>query len=131
MKIGLSLSLCVLDIFLKKVDIKDIVVIVARTDFNPEDDKQWKSIWDGYANNGGFSPSNWVWGNHAAHEVEFRQIILKLHKTGRLHQPRQYGAHPPRIMYHWLETLAPEEDVKKNPAVKKAWENYKMLAGLS
>ena len=129
MKIGLSLSLCVLDIFLKKVDIKDIVVIVARTNFDPENDEQWNSIWDGYAKPGSYSAS--TWGNYPDREVEFRQIVLKLHKTGRLHQPRQYGAHPPRIMYHWLETLAPEEDVEKNPAVKKAWENYKILAGLS
>jgi len=128
MKIGLSLSLCVLDIFLKKVDKSDVIVIVSRTDFDPENDEQWKSIWQGYANQGSYLG---IWGFHSAYEVEFRQIILNLHKTGKLHQPRQYGAHPPRIMYHWLETLAPEEDVEKNPAVKKAWENYKILAGLS
>ena len=130
MKVGLSLSQCVLDIFLKKVDKSDVIVIVSRTDFDPENDEQWKSIWQGYANTRGSSLLP-TWSDHSDHEVEFRQIILNLHKTGKLHQPRQYGAHPPRIMYHWLETLAPEEDVEKNPAVKKAWENYKILAGLS
>ena len=40
MKIGLSYSRCVRDIVEGKVDIADVLVIIARTDFDPRDDAQ-------------------------------------------------------------------------------------------
>ena len=48
MKIGLSYSRCVLDIVDGTVDIDDVLLIIARTDFDPHDDEQWKGIWEGY-----------------------------------------------------------------------------------
>ena len=44
MKIGLSYSRCVRDIVDRVVDIADVLVIIARTDFDPHDDAQWSSI---------------------------------------------------------------------------------------
>lgn len=129
MKIGLSLSKCMLDIIEGRVDVNDVLVIVARTDFDPNDDKHWKAIWEGYSG-GGFG-SLPAWQGHPDGEQDFRDLAVELWEDGKLHQPRRFGAHPPRINWHWLETFAPTEDVEKNPAVKKAWENYKMLAGLS
>ena len=41
MKIGLSYSRCIRDIIEGKVEIDDILIIIARTDFDPRDDKQW------------------------------------------------------------------------------------------
>ena len=41
MKIGLSYSRCVRDIVDGKVDINDVLVIIARTNFDPRDDDQW------------------------------------------------------------------------------------------
>lgn len=38
MKVGTSLSRCVRDIYEDVVDIDDVLVIVARTDFDPEND---------------------------------------------------------------------------------------------
>ena len=38
MKIGLSLSRCMRDILEERVDIKDVLVIVARTDVDPYND---------------------------------------------------------------------------------------------
>lgn len=129
MRIGLSLSRCVLDIFEGRVDYDDVLVLVTRTDFDPNVDAHWKSIWEGYT---GYSLNTApVWQYHEDEEKEFRDLVSKLHTDGKIHQPRQFGAHPARVRWHWLETLAPTEDVEKNPAVKKAWDNYKMLAGLS
>lgn len=129
MKIGLSLSRCVVDIYNGDVDIDDVIVIVSRTNVDPTNNDHWSSIWHGYTGNQFGTRKDWV--PYADHEEEFKQIVLDLHNTGKLHQPRQYGGYPPRVEYHWLETFAPEEDVEKNPAVKKAWEKYKILAGLS
>ena len=49
MKIGSSISRCVRDIYEGTVDIRDVLVVIARTDFDPEDDKQWRDLWRGYA----------------------------------------------------------------------------------
>jgi hypothetical protein len=65
MKIGLSYSRCVRDIVDGVVDIDDVLVIIARTDFDPHNDEQWGNIWEGYAGGrserGLFSSSNPEW----------------------------------------------------------------------
>jgi hypothetical protein len=48
-----------------------------------------------------------------------------------LHQPRQFGAHPSRLKYYWLEAVLPTEELESTPAVKRAWEQFQILAGLS
>jgi hypothetical protein len=134
MKIGLSYSRCIRDIFDGVVDIKDVLVIIARTDFDPTNDEQWKGIWDGY---GGGQTMGSPWSNPewidypAEDEEEFRKITLELYNTGRMHQPRQFGAHPKRLPYIWLEAGLPNEEMDRNPAVKKAWEQFQIVAGLS
>ena len=71
MKIGLSYSRCILDIVEGRVAMEDVLVIVARTDFDPHDDKQWQGIWRGYGggtNNttmrGIFSGANPEWAGY-------------------------------------------------------------------
>jgi len=127
MKIGLSLSRCMRDILEEKVDLYDVLVVVARTDVDPHNDDHWKNIWDGYLY-GGYSHPEWA--GLEEREQEMRGILIELYDTGRLHQPRQFGAHPRRLPYYWLDTFAPEEEIAKNPAAQKAWDNYKLLAGL-
>jgi len=126
MKIGLSLSRCMRDILEKKVDIDDVLVIVARTDVDPNNDDHWKQIWDGYLY-GGFS--NAEWAGLEDHEQEMREILIDLYDYGKLHQPRQFGAHPRRLPYYWLECFVPQDEM--NPAQQKAWDNYKLITGLS
>ena len=129
MKVGLSLSRCVRDIFEKRVDVQDILVVVSRTDFDPHNDTHWKQIWDGYLHGG---VSNPVWHGLHDQEDEIRAICVDLHDSGKLHQPRQYGsASRFRADYVWLDTIVSEDDLEDKPTVKKAWEQYKMLAGLS
>jgi cytochrome oxidase Cu insertion factor (SCO1/SenC/PrrC family) len=99
MKVGTSLSRCVRDIYDGVVKTEEIMVIVARTNFDPEDDKQWNNIWEGYTGDDGMSFPEWIL--YKEHEQEFRDIALSLKKFGKLHQPRQYGAHPQRHDEYW------------------------------
>ena len=130
MKIGLSLSRCVAEIYEGKVDLHDVLVIVARTDFDSENDQHWDAIWQGYHHGGAWSHPEWA---HLGDEAEqdIRDICIELKTSGRLHQPRQFGAHPARLPYIWLDTFAPMEELANNPAAQKAWDKYKMLAGLT
>lgn len=139
MKIGLSYSRCVRDIVEGKVDIEDVLVIITRTDFDPHDDKQWKSIWQGYAGGtdanlmrGFFSGSNPEWAGYTDEDEDlFRSVSIELWETGKLHQPRKFGAHPRRRPEIWLETVLPSEELEKNPAAKMAWDKFQTVASLT
>lgn len=131
MKIGLSYSRCVKDIFDGKVNISDILVIVARTKFDPTDDKSWDNIWRGYTQWGG------AWsgpGHHVdnTHEQQFREITLQLHNSGKLHQPRNFGSENDSRSRKevWLEAVLPSSELEQNPAAKKAWDQFQIVAGL-
>lgn len=139
MKIGLSYSRCVRDIVEGKVDIRDVLVIIARTDFDPHDDKQWEGIWLGYAggsNRGSmvrmFAGSNPEWAGYGDEDEDlFRSVSIELWESGKFHQPRKFGAHPSRMPYYWLEVSLPAEELDNNPAVKKAWEQFQIVARLA
>lgn len=139
MKIGLSYSRCVKDIVDGKVDIADVLVIIARTDFDPRDDKQWQGIWQGYAggsNRGSmirmFGGSHPEWAEYTDEDEDhFRSVSIELWESGKFHEPRKFGAHPRRMPYIWLEAVLPTEELDSNPTVKKAWEQFQTVAGLS
>ena len=126
MKIGLSYSRCVRDIIDGVVDIEDVLVIISRTDFDPNNDEQWSGIWSGY---------RWMnpeWASYPDEdEDKFRNVSIGLWEQGKLHQPRKFGAHPRRLEYYWLDVLPTTQDIDANPAVKKAWEQFQILSGLS
>jgi len=130
MKIGLSYSRCVRDIVEGKVNISDVLIIIARTDFDPRDDDQWSGIWAGYHGDHFFN-TNMEWNNTEHTEEEFRTVSTKLWNSGKLHQPRKFGARPARLPYYWLETVLVGEDLESNVAVKQAWDQFQILAGLS
>jgi hypothetical protein len=129
MKVGLSLSRCIRDIYEGKVDMQDVLVVIARTKCS-NDDTSWHELWNGYRRREGLSNPEWI---HIPEEDEpkVRAIYSNLFTEGKLHQPRQFGSHPPRLNYIWLDTFAPYEEIADNPATVKAWEKYKMLAGLT
>jgi hypothetical protein len=132
MKIGLSYSRCVLDIVEGRVDIDDVLVLITRTDFDPRDDAQWAGIWEGYCF-GGMSRAEWGHYdfNSKEDEYKFRSVSIELWEDGKLHQPRKFGRHPARRSEIWLETVLPSEELDRNPAVKKAWDNFQVIAGLT
>ena len=131
MKIGTSLSRCVRDIYNEVVSMQEVMVVISRTNVDPEDDEQWANIWQGYAGDGNGSIwSNPEWYEYQDREAEFREICIQLKKTGRLHQPRQYGAYPQRMNKYWYDLVLTPEDLRVSPTAKKAWDNYKLIAGL-
>lgn len=130
MKIGLSYSRCIRDIVDGIVDIEDVLVLITRTDFNPLNDDEWTSIWNGYHSRTGWSNPEWA-QYPAEDEAKFRAVTIELYETGKIHQPRQFGMHPRRLPHIWLETILPSEDLDKNPGVKAAWEKFQTLAALS
>jgi hypothetical protein len=130
MKIGLSYSRCVRDIVDGVVDIDDVLVIISRTDFDPHDDEQWSEIWTGYHDSYGLS--NPEWRNYPPEDEDrFRSVSIELWESGKLHQPRKFGAHPARRQEIWLETVLPSSELAKNPAAKSAWEKFQTVAGLT
>ena len=127
MKIGLSLSRCMRDIIEARVDYDDVLVIIARTDFDPYDESHWNGIWQGYRY-GEWTDAEPNLSEEEASEV-YRDVAKSLYSNGKLHQPRKFGSHPQRMPYYWLECVMREEE--HNPAQQKAWDNYKMITGLS
>ena len=130
MKIGLSYSRCVRDIVDGNVDIEDVLIVIARTDFDPHNDDQWRGIWTGYRMRSGWSNPEW-YDYVEEDEEKFRNVSIELYDSGKFHQPRQFGAHPRRLTHIWLETILPSEELDKSPSVKAAWNKFQMLAGLS
>jgi hypothetical protein len=128
MKIGLSYSRCVRDIFEGKVNIDDVLVLITRTNFDPNNDEQWTGIWDGYTYGGMSNPE---WAMHDDKELEFRNITQHLYNSGKIHQPRQFGAHPARRPEIWLEAVLPNSELEGNPTAKMAWDKFQTIAGLA
>ena len=130
MKIGLSYSRCVRDIVDGVVDIDDVLVVITRTDFDPHNDEQWLDIWGGYHDRYGLS--NPEWANYPPEDEDrFRSVSIELWETGKMHQPRKFGAHPARRPEIWLEAVLPDSELESRPAVKKAWDNFQIVAGLT
>ena len=132
MKIGLSYSRCVRDIVEGTVDIRDVMVLITRTDFNPTVDSEWAGIWEGYCYGGLSNPEwgNWDFNNDE-HEALFRNVSVDLYNSGKMHQPRKFGANPQRRPEIWLETVLPSSELEMNPAAKKAWDKFQTIAGLT
>lgn len=123
MKIGLSLSRCVRDIVEGRVDINDVLILITRTDFDPTVKEQWDNIWIGYQS---LNPE-WIGLKHDA----VYGVVMQLWQTGRIHQPRKFGARPQRRPEIWLEAVLPDSELDQNPSVKAAWEQFQVIAGLS
>ena len=133
MKVGLSFSRCLRDLVEGRVDYEDILVIIARTDFDPHIDDEWEQIWNGYRY-GGWSNAEWATAEDDTGvtnpEEIYRNVAIQLYDNGKLHQPRQYtNGHPARMPYYWLDCVVPDDEM--NPTVKAAWEQYQVVAGLS
>ena len=76
--------------------------------------------------------SNPEWSDYPDEDEDrFRSVSIELWESGKFHQPRKFGAHPSRLPYYWLEASLPAEELEDNPAVKRAWEQFQIVAGLS
>lgn len=132
MKVGLSYSRCLLDIIEGRVDYDDVLIIIARTDFDPNIDQEWQDIWEGYTRRSGYASPEWIYHSDKEDgESKFRDLSIKLWNDGKLHQPRKFGARPIRRSEYWLETCLPNSELERNPAAKKAWDQFQTIAGLT
>lgn len=123
MKIGLSLSRCVRDIVEGRINIDDVLILITRTDFDPTVKEQWDNIWIGYQS---LNPE-WYGMDHDA----VYNVVMDLWNSGKIHQPRKFGARPVRRPEIWLETVLPSGELESNPAAKAAWEQFQTIAGLT
>lgn len=130
MKIGLSYSRCIRDIVDGAVDPEDVLVVIARTDFDPNIDEQWDGIWAGYTGGRGLSAREWA-GYNEDRKEDFRNATLDLWHAGKLHQPRKFGAYPRRRGEYWLEAVLPPLELERNPAAKEAWDKFQVIAQLT
>jgi hypothetical protein len=63
-------------------------------------------------------------------EAKFRDVSIKLYSSGKMHQPRKFGARPSRLPYYWLETIVADDELENSPTVKDAWDKFQMISGL-
>lgn len=99
--IGYSLSRCLRDVADGVVTLDQIERIEARTNFDPENEEHWRSIWRGYT-----VPNHWsdtTWRDYRHREEDFKKWTLELHRSGRLTQERRSGGWPQRRYEHWAE----------------------------
>lgn len=127
MRVGLSLSRCVRDIVEGRVNINDVLVLIARTDFDPTNDEQWNDIWLGYTEFNLSSLPEWQGLDHDT----VKEVVLTLYLDGRIHQPRKFGVRPRRSQYYWLEVVLPSEELYTNTAARRAFEEFQTIAGLA
>jgi hypothetical protein len=109
-----------------RVDLEDVTVLITGTYFDPTLDDQWDEIWHGYA-----YEQRGPWAGLRGREDEVRAVICQLWHDGKIHQPRKFGAQPRSTAYHWREVVLVDEELDVNPAARTAWEQFKMIAGLS
>lgn len=134
MKLGLSCGQCIRDIVLGDVDIKDVLLIITGTDFDPENDLEWENIWTTYTGSyrtvipiDGHRSSFSIWADIVDDQDLVREIVLELHREGRLYQPRRTvkrtltGQHRG---HHWLEVVNTEHS---HPAVQTAFDRFLVL----
>lgn len=98
-KIGYSYSRCVLDILNGVVNYDHVLVIIARTKFNPNIKKHWDEIYKGYTSYNAWSDQPWGYSKYT--EKDFKDLTMHLWRDGKLHQPRLFGSSPPRSSVIW------------------------------
>ena len=122
MKIGFSFGRCVRSIVEGKVDIDDVLCIIARTYMPNERDVSL--VIEEYLTRpkylGGLDPAR------------CHQVGLELWKTGRVIEPRQNGVHVMSAPQDcvWMD-LFPTVIDSDNSSVKAAWDSYRMLITLA
>jgi len=128
-KVGLSYSRCIRDILDGHVQEQDVLVIVARTKFDPHNDQQWADIYRGYE-------LGWSVTGHT--ESDYRDLTIRMYDNGQIHQPRLFDAgrrHLGRQIIgpgtHWRDLVLIPEDLEQHPAAQELWDQFKMVAALS
>lgn len=121
MKVGFSLGRCIRDIVKEEVDIDDVIVIVAGTRF--ETQEQLTNIVNEY-----MYRDTYLYG---LEESVCQGVASLLFREGKIHQPRNFGIY---------RNMMPEDAVwadlvptggHKDPMVQEAWQAYRGMLGLT
>lgn len=121
MKVGFSLGRCIRDIVNDVVDIEDVVVIVAGTRF--ETQEQLTNIVNEY-----MYRDTYLYG---LDESACQGVASVLFREGKIHQPRNFGIY---------RSMMPEDCVwadlfptggHQDPMVQEAWQAYRGMLGLT
>lgn len=117
--IGHSVSRCVKDVLSGDVKDDDIKLVIGATRFDTTPEGVEK-ITDLYIGEG-----SWREEDRAA----IIEILNGWIKTGRLHQPRNFGGFAQRASNTWSYSLPEPRDM--SPAAKEAWESFLTIDRLS
>jgi hypothetical protein len=121
MKIGFSLGRCIRDIVNGTVDIDDVVVIVTGTRIETEQALQEVV-------------AEYMWRPdycQGLSESECQGVASVLWKEGKFHQPRNFGAHPPRVYENAVWGDLVPTGGHDDPMVQEAWQAYRGMLGLT
>lgn len=121
MKVGFSLGRCIRDIVKGIVDIDDVVVVVTGTSIKTAESLQGVI-------------TEYMWRKdylYGLDESQCQGVASVLWREGKLHQPRNFGAHPPQVneIAVWAD-LVPTGGFE-DPMVQEAWQTYRGMLGLT
>jgi hypothetical protein len=122
--IGTSLGRCLRSILLGEVSIDQVFLISAGT--RSETKEQYLNVVKGYYQErdmySDYDLKPWPW-----QEVE--ELAVSLWNSGKIHQPRNFGAQPFfRDDKLWIEIFPPH--LLRKPAAKDLWEKLTVIARL-
>lgn len=121
MKVGFSLGRCIRDIVNGEVDIDDVIVIVAGTRF--ETQEQLVGIVNEY-----MYRDTYLYG---LEESDCQGVASVLFREGKIHQPRNFGIYrsimPENAVWADLVPTGGHTD----PMVQEAWQAYRGMLGLT
>lgn len=121
MKVGFSLGRCIRDIVNNVVDIEDVIVIIAGTKF--ETQEQLIRIVNEY-----MYRDTYLYG---LDESTCQGVASVLYREGKIHQPRNFGIYrnmmPEDAVWADLFPTGGHED----PMVQEAWQAYRGMLGLT
>lgn len=129
MMIGINFQACIRDVVNDKVSEDEVTIIVAPTDLHQmglEDSNMWDAYWKRNT-----ASASQAWKGLDS-EVVYNQVLF-FYETGVLFSPandfwRWSNGYFSATTADWYD-LSPSED-KSTPAVREAWEHYKILSGL-
>jgi hypothetical protein len=121
MKVGFSFGRCVRDIVNGTVDIKDVMVILART--RMESAEHVDGVVEAYMDRRGY-----LWG---LDETRCKEVASQLYQQGKIFQPRLENHYPGSMVhesYVWMDLFPTTHE--DNDLVRKAWQQYQVALRL-
>lgn len=129
MKIGLTFFTCIADIVNGKVDESEVAFVIGPSDrdyMGLSNSEEWKRFWN---RNSHSHSQKW----HSLDEEKVFNVVSHMDQIGLLFYPSNdfwfwSNGYFNQIGCGWVEIYPGDEHA--TPAVKEAWNHYRLLAGL-